>query len=155
MMAWWQTRSRREQNMLGVMIALLALVLGWLLILRPLAAARVAAEERHDAVLVRLAETRGRIATIKMLASQSPEPLGSPLPEFLRASAMQAGFTNAQVDPADNDRARLAIPAAKGAALLGWLDRLNGRGVFIERATLKPNSDATLAFDATFRARGE
>jgi general secretion pathway protein M len=155
MISWWQGRSAREQILLGAMTALLLIVLIWLLILRPLASAKASATERQEAAVTTLAATQSRIATVKMLASQSPEPLGSPLPDFLRASALQAGFTNAVVDLADNDRARLAIPAAKGAALLAWLDRLNGRGVFIETANLKPNSDATLAFDATLRARGE
>ena len=33
---WWRERSLREQRLLLVMLGLLVLVLGWLLIIRPL-----------------------------------------------------------------------------------------------------------------------
>ncbi len=155
MMAWWQGRSQREQILLGVMFGLFAVMFLWLGIMRPLASARDTAEERHRLAVTDFAARRGQIDAIKALKAKPPQPLGTALPEFLRISAGQAGFTNAMVDPGNNGRARLSIPAAKGAALFAWIDRLDGRGVFIERATIRPNSDATIAVEATFAARGE
>ncbi len=153
-MRWWQSRSERERLMLGVMIALMAAVFVWLAVLRPLAAARVAAEARHEAAVSDAGATRARIAAVQSLTAKAPEALGAPLPEFLRGSAGQAGFGNAVVDSAGNGRARLTIPSAKAAVLLGWIDQLDARGVFIERATIRTNSDATVALEASFAARG-
>lgn len=135
------------------MMALLVVIFAWLGVWRPLVAARAEAEARHASASAMLAETRTRIAVVKALAERAPDPLGMPLPEFLRSSAQQAGFSNAQIDPVNGDRARMAIPSARTAALIGWIERLEGQGVFIEQASLRPNSDSTIAIEATFRAR--
>jgi general secretion pathway protein M len=154
MKAWWASRSEREQLLLGVMIALMAAVFVWLTILRPLAAARKTAESRHQAATSEAGMVRAKIATVQRLAAKPPEALGAPLPEFLRGSAAQAGFTNAVVDGAGNGRARLMIASAKAIVLLGWIDQLDARGVFIERATIRTNSDGTIAIEASFAVRG-
>ncbi len=153
MSGWWTLRSPRERWLLIVMIALFLVIFAWLGVWRPLEAARVEADARHASASAMLAETRARIAAVKVLAERTPDPLGMPLPEFLRNSAQQAGFSNAQVDPANGGRARVAIPSARTTALIGWIERLEGQGVFIEQASLRPNGDSTIAIEATVRAR--
>ena len=55
-MSWWSERSRREQRLIQVMLGLAAIVLGWLLVVRPLTDSLAAAKARHDAAAVALGE---------------------------------------------------------------------------------------------------
>ena len=57
---WWATRSTREQRLLAVMFGLIALVLVWLLVVRPLGDALDRAKQRHNAAVLALAEARAR-----------------------------------------------------------------------------------------------
>ncbi len=56
---WWGARSARERRLLLVMLALAALVLGWLAVVRPLADALDAPKARHGAAVVALARGAG------------------------------------------------------------------------------------------------
>src|SRR6185503_170107 len=60
MSAWWHARSERERWLVGVMLVLAAILLGWLLIVRPLADALDAARMRHGETAVALAQARAR-----------------------------------------------------------------------------------------------
>jgi general secretion pathway protein M len=57
---WWATRTLREKRLLLFMTALLALVLIWFVIIRPLLDARAAAEQRLNAAVTELARARAK-----------------------------------------------------------------------------------------------
>ena len=58
---WWRGRAARASSgCCSVMLALAAFVLGWLLVVRPLADALDAAKTRHGAAVVALGEARAR-----------------------------------------------------------------------------------------------
>jgi type II secretory pathway component PulM len=155
MSGWWHGRSQREQMLVAIAGGLTFLVFFWLGVLRPLAAAGENAEARHQAAVASHGAMRARIDAAKALAATPATALGAPLPDYVRAAAGQAGFGNAAVDSSGNGRVRLAIPSAKAVALFALIDGLEAHGVFVEQASLRANSDATLAVDATLAARGE
>lgn len=150
---FWEGRTPREQRMLLVMFALLAVVILWLGIARPLGDALSDSRAR----LARAGEESGLIAmradelrAARRLASARVE--GS-LVSAIGLSASEAGFELARNDAQGDERAMVAMTSAKGAALFAWLGSLQARGIFVERIALRPNSDGTLAVDATLRAR--
>lgn len=150
---WWSGRSERERILLGIMGVLVALMLFWLLVIRPIDAARASAQQRLDLAT----EAAGRVAAVADNVRQArrltPVALSTTLPEAVGRAAEGAGFTLARLDPQGSDRVMIGISTARSPALFGWLAALQRQGVIVERMTLRTNSDATLAVEGTLRVR--
>lgn len=145
---WFKGRSLREQRLLLVMFALLAVTILWLGIYRPIDGALSAARARHADAVVRLGETRAKVAALKGLPRAGGAPAG-PLATLIAADATAAGFTAATVTPQGDRRATVTIPSARPAAAFGWIARLEARGIVVERLSARANSDPTLSLDVT------
>lgn len=147
---WWRARSAREQRLLAIMAVLAAFVLGWLLVVRPLADALDAAKARHGAALVTLAQARAREAAGRGAAGAAP---ALPVDSLLGQAAGEAGFAGARIASQGPARATIAIDAARPQALFAWLALLERRGLVVERLRAQANSDRTLSAEAALRAR--
>ncbi len=145
----WAARSIREQRLLLVMFALLALTILWLGILRPLGDASSAARERLDRATVDAGRIAARAEDIKQAKRGMPAALDTPLDTAVQQAASAAGFELSRVDLQGQDRLGIAIAAARAPALFDWLGGLARRGVLVEHIAIRPNSDATLSVDAT------
>ena len=155
LLGWWRTLTVREQRLLLAMVALLAVVLVWLLIVRPLNDALSAARERHGEAVVALAEAKAAAEAIKRLQSARPARLTAPLDTLLSASAGDAGFAVSRVEGSGPSRATVTIAAARPQALFGWVEQMERRhGLIVERLQATTNSDQSLAVEISFRARG-
>ncbi|HEU0134014.1 MAG TPA: type II secretion system protein GspM [Allosphingosinicella sp.] len=152
--ALWLARSPRERWLLGVMLALLALVVAWMLILRPLGDLLSAARERHGEAVANLAEARAQAAAIGGLERNRPAPLSGPLDMAIMAAASEAGFQLSGVQPEGPGRVSIAIAAARPPALFGWVERLEGQGFVVERLSASSNPDRTLSAQIVLRSRG-
>lgn len=149
-MNWWIERSRREQRLIQVMAALAVIVLGWLLVVRPLLDSLDAAKARHAAAVVALGEARARA-----LPGNAPgAPAAGPVDALVARTANEAGFTNARITSQGSERASVAIDAARPQILFGWAARLEQSGLRVERLTARTNSDRTVAAELTLRKRG-
>lgn len=150
---WWSGRSERERILLGIMGALIGLLLFWLLIIRPIDSAKASAQQRLDVAT----EAAGRVAAVADSVRQArrlaPVSLAASLPSAVGKAAEGAGFTLSRLDPQGPDRVVIGISTARSPALFGWLAALQQQGVIVERMTLRTNSDATLAVEATLRVR--
>lgn len=150
---WWRTRTGREKRLLLVMSALLALVLVWLFVIRPVGDSLSAARERHAAAVLRLAEARSQAAAIGALAG-ARTPLSAPLTTILNASASEAGFPVARAEPEGANRATLVLNAVRPQAFFGWVRQAEQRNdLLVERLSATTNSDQTLSVQITFRTR--
>jgi general secretion pathway protein M len=151
---WVEGRSRREQVLLATMAVLLAIVLGWLLIARPLAGAMESAKARRDAAVVALAEAQMRADRAN--AGPANVPVSPPLPlgDFVRAQARDAGFGAGTVSTDGPARARLALASARPQALFAWLASLQAQGVIVDSLRARANPDRTISVEATLRAQG-
>jgi type II secretory pathway component PulM len=99
----------RERRLLLVMTALLALVLIWFALVRPLLDARDAAEQRLNAAVTELARARAEAAVLKQqAASASASALPGPLDAFLVQSGGEQGFTGCRWWP--------TVPGARRSA---------------------------------------
>lgn len=149
-LAWWRERSLREQRMLLVMFALLAVTLLWLGVYRPLQARLSSARERHQEAVVGLGEVRAQAEALR--GSRATAPAG-PLAELVTRSAAEAGFANATVAPQGDRRLSVSVPSARPGPILGWIAGLEAQGVIVERFQARANSDPTLTVDLVL-ARG-
>lgn len=150
MSAWWATRSPREQKLLLVMFGLLALVLVWLLVVRPLGDAFDRAKQRHNIAVLQLAEARARS---NPRGTQSGGTPTLPLDALVTRTATEAGFTAARVTGGGPTIANFALDAARPQALFGWIATLEAQGVRVERLQARANPDRTVAVEASFSAR--
>jgi general secretion pathway protein M len=150
---WWSGRSERERIMLGIMGVLIALLLFWLLILRPIDNEKASALQRLDAATA----AAGRVAAVadgvRQARRLAPASLSAALPVAVGQAAEGAGFTLSRLDAQGPDRVVIGISTARSPALFGWLAMLQRQGVIVERMTLRTNSDATLAVEGTLRVR--
>ena len=145
-LAWWRARTLREQRLLLVMLALLAVTILWLGIYRPVQDALSAARERYQEAVVRLGEVRAQAAALRRTRGLAAS---GPLAPLVMQAAADAGFANAAVTPQGDRRAAVSIPSARPAPFLSWIAALEARGIVVERLSARANSDPTLSVDLT------
>jgi general secretion pathway protein M len=146
-LAWWSARSPREQRLLAVMAGLIALILLWLLVVRPLAAALDEAKTRHAAAVASLAQARARSPAA---VAAGPDRPALPVAASLRRSAAEAGFAAARVESAGAGRVSFAIDAARPPALFAWIAEIERSGIRVETLQARRNPDRTVRVQARF-----
>lgn len=151
---WWIGRTPREQRLLLIMAALAAILIAWLLVIRPLGDALSNARERHASAIIALADARGQADAIRQAEGEAPAALGMPLDVLLSQAAAEAGFPIARLERQGSNQATMTIEAVRPQAFFGWLAELESRGLIVERLTATTNSDQTLGVQFTLRERG-
>ena len=151
---WWRERSLREQRLLLVMFALILLVVGWLLVIRPLSDALDAAEARHAEAVTSLAEVRGRAEALRRLQGERNVSAPLPVDGFVSRTSAEAGFANARIAAQGPARATFALDAVRPQAFFAWVRLMERRGLVVDSLRARANGDRTLAVEAAFRARG-
>ena len=153
MLIWWRGRTSREQQLLLVMAGLSIIVLVWLLVVRPLDDALAEARERHGSAVVAVAEAREQAASIGRLERIAPGVLAAPLETMVSASATEAGFPIARLEPEGANQTTISIAAARPQAFFAWVGRMEAAGLVVERLSATANSDQTLSVKVTWRAQ--
>ncbi|WP_310498974.1 type II secretion system protein GspM [Sandarakinorhabdus sp.] len=144
-MPWWRARSRREQWLVGVMLALLAALLVWLVLLRPLASARAAAEARAGASVKALAEIRADAERIVLAQQRRAAQPSGPVIERVSARISTAGVAADQITAGGDGAVLVSIPAVRGPALLALVSALEqSDGLVIQQLTASRNADGTV-----------
>jgi general secretion pathway protein M len=154
-LAWWRTRTVREQRMLLVMGVLLAICFAWLAIVRPMDKALARERARHDRAVLARADARAEADAIMAITrGRGTAPAGS-IPALVGQRASEAGFTAARIEPEGDGRAAVVIDAVNPRVFFPWAAAIEQRdGLVVDSLSAKANSDATLAVRASFRARG-
>lgn len=150
---WWQERSDRERWMLGVMFALIGALLLWFAVIVPIATALVEARARHDAAVRLASSVSAKAAALKRFQAIPAPNLGGPPPAFAGQTATEAGLTLTRTDPVGADSVAIATANAPPGALLQWLASLEARGLFVDSLSIRADGSATVAAEATLRAR--
>lgn len=150
--AWFTGRSLREQRLLLVMAALMAVTLVWLLVIRPIGDALSAERQRHADAVVRLGATAAAVDAIREVRRQPPALTGT-LADTVRARAAEAGFVVASLTEDGPGRVRVGIAGARPAVLVPWLARLEANGVLVDAATLTDKGDRTVGVELVLKAR--
>ena len=136
------------------MLGLLALVLAWLLVIRPVSDALASARERHSDAVLAVAEARAQVEALRGLQQPASAALSGPLDTMLNQSATEAGFSVSRIEREAPNRATMVLDAVRPQAFFGWVDQMeSSRGLTVERLTATTNSDQTLAVQVTFGTR--
>ena len=149
MIGWWDARSARERWLVGAMLVLAAILLGWLLIVRPLADALDTARMRHGEAAVALAQARARAEP----ASASGPAASGPVDSIVARTAAVAGFPGARIASQGPGRAIVTLDAARPQALFGWIAQMEQAGLIVERLRAQANPDRTLSAEMSLGAR--
>jgi general secretion pathway protein M len=135
----WAARSTREQWMLGVMFGLMAVVLLWFGLVRPINAARVSTRTAMLDAADRNAGIRAKVAMLKRLPAQGASAgAATPLDQFVGQSAGEAGLTLERAQAQGEGRIDIAIASVRPIALFSWLAQLERQGVRVETMRAQP-----------------
>ena len=94
---WWRERTPRERGLLAVMLALMIIVLGWLVVARPLIQALDDARVRHGEAVLAVSEARAE-ADLRRRAALRPSPAVTlPVDRLIGETAAAAGFAGARI----------------------------------------------------------
>lgn len=154
LITWWRARTLREQRLLLIMFALMAVVLAWLVVVRPLGDALSDARERHGRAVAALAQAKAEADAIARLEQDAPAALAAPVEAVVGQSATEAGFPVTRAVRSDGNQAILTLASVRPRAFFAWLGQMQARGFVVERLTATANSDQTLAVELAIRARG-
>lgn len=153
---WYGSRSARERRLIGLMLAVAAPLLAWLLVVQPLSDAYDKALERHLQAIDRNGRVRAladpsRAARPAVVSTE----VGADLSLVVAEAATQAGLTldgNAASGP---DSVTIAIAQARPAAAVQWLRDFELRGILVEDLRMTPGADGTVSVNARLvRPRG-
>lgn len=151
-MPWWRDRSPRERVLLSVLAVLLAGVVLWLGVLRPLAAGRAAAAARHHGAAAALVDVQRMGLAIRAAEARASAARSVPVVDRVAARASAAGMTVASLDADGASGARLVIAAVRPEPLLAWLAGIErDDGLIIESVNITRNDDATVAAQISLR----
>lgn len=152
---WWETRTMRERWLFGVAGVLAALVLAWLLIIRPIDLLRESAKARHDSAVIALGRVESRLTEIENFSANPSTPVEGRISDIVMAEAVRVGFSTAQTEQVGTDGVRVIIGAVRPQTFFAWVADLEDRfGLDVDALTARPNADGTLSVDVTFR-RGQ
>ncbi|MEI6486465.1 MAG: type II secretion system protein GspM [Sphingomonadales bacterium] len=138
---WWTQRTARERWLIGIMAVLLAALSAWLLVVRPLAAARDAARADASAASARLAQARALHAAI----AARPAASAGPVIDTLNRRLAEAGLRPERLDAQGSGQALVEIAAINGRLLIFWAASLEQRdGLVIEELQASRNPDQSV-----------
>lgn len=139
--------SVREQILIGVMVGLLLVIVGYYGITRPLISAiTTVKQEQADAV-----QREGRImAKIDHLTGQGTQiaertVIDGPLDLFVRGSLSELGLSPTEVTAAGDTRITLTITPVSAPTLFGWIAAVEARGLIVSDMDVKPAEGSTLS----------
>lgn len=146
----WDGRTRREQRMLAVMALLVAAVVLWLGVVRPVTQWRDTAARDRVRAESGLAEVRLAVARLAPAQSGRPRIDARGLEPVVRQTAEAAGL---EITTGMDASGRLGFnaPRAPGAAVFGWLAALETtHGLRPVGLSVVENADASLQVEGAF-----
>ncbi|WP_261934558.1 type II secretion system protein M [Sphingomonas bisphenolicum] len=153
---YWAERSTREQWMLGVMFALLAVVILWFGVAMPLDRAQRSARDTLNEATDRNAAVRVAVKQLKALPRNAvvTGPV-APVDQFVSQSAGEAGLTLERAQAQGGDRIDIAIASVRPVALFSWLAALEAQGIRVDTMSARPSPTAGSVSVQAVLVRGE
>lgn len=150
---WFAGLTGRERTLVsiaGALVAAIVLVFG---IVLPLGRAHNAAQVRHRASVEASSRLLAQLAALEAPASTRTTLVG-PVSQVLAASADSAGFVLQSNQARGAQAATIAVPTARPAAALAWLDGLAAQGIILESLTMTPAADGSVSLNAVLHRAG-
>lgn len=145
MTAHWRRLAPREQRLLLLAAAVLALLLGYALLWAPWQAARERLRADNARLRADLAWLHQLAPQVQALRAQQPAAtaqVGGPLPVRLDASVRTAdlGEHLSRLEPAADGSVKLWLDDAPADGVLAWLAEVSAQGVAVESLGLGPGA---------------
>ena len=151
---WFVGRTRREQGLILLMLAIALPVLAWLLVVRPLKAAYDAALDEHLSAIDR----RGRVLALAEAAKSRPsrrlEANKADLQLVVTQAASEAGITLQSAKPSGANEVDVAVIGGRAITLGQWLAQFEARGIIVQEMAMAPLPDGTVTMSARLARRG-
>lgn len=154
MMREWIMRYRaltgRERVLVALALGLSAVVFAVYAVVLPVGHAYDAAQARWSEASDRAGRLRASLAALDH-ARPAPEAAAGAVGAVAATEAEQAGLVVQSNDARGDGQAQIAINGARAAAVFGWLERVQQRGLVVDALTLSPAADGTIAASVAIR----
>lgn len=151
---WWDGRTVRERRLLAAMVVLVAAVLVWLLVVRPVQAWQVGAADRRLEAEQSLTEVRAGLRIVAPSAAAPASATTEGLEPLVRRTAEAAGLT-VVTTMAPGGGLGIQMSQAPGRETFAWLAALEtDHGVKVCSLGVMENADATLNIDGALGQGG-
>jgi general secretion pathway protein M len=151
---WFIGRTKREQQLILLMLAIALPVIAWLLVVRPLSGAydqalddHLAAIDRHGRVLA-LAEAAKSTPTRRVQANKADLQL------IVAQAATQAGIALQGANASGANAVDVTVAGGRAAALGQWLAQFEAQGIAIQQMSMIPQPDGTVNMSARLARHG-
>lgn len=149
---WFAGLSRRERILVGIAGLLLAGMVGYYAIARPVAGAMKAAEQRYVDAVEQQARILVKVAALRQPADGETVRFSGAITAFVSQSAGETGIAVGSVVPQSDSRVNMVVESAKPTALFGWLARVEREGIAVESLSVDPAGNGTISATMTLRS---
>ncbi len=149
---WFAALSRREQILVAIAGLLLAGLVGYYGVARPMFGAMASAEEGYVEAMERQARIETKVAALSQPADGQVAKFSGTIDAFVSQSAGETGIAVASVTPQSGKRVNIVVESAKPTALFGWLARIEREGVAVESLSVNPAGTGTVSATLTLRS---
>ena len=150
---WFAGLSQREKILVGIAGLLLAGLVGFYGIARPMVGAMTSAEERYLASVEQQARIEAKVAALQQPTDGFVVRFSGAIDAFVGQSAGETGIAVASVMPQSDSRVNMVVESAKPTALFGWLARIEQQGIAVESLNINPMDNGTISATMTLRSQ--
>ena len=147
---WLAGLTSRERALVAVAAGLVAAIVLVFGIVLPLGSAHDAAHVRHRTAVEASSRLLAQLAALEAPPTRRAT-LAGPVSQVLAVSADSAGFVLQLNQAQGSDAATIAVPTARPAAALAWLDSLAAQGIVLDTLTMTPAADGSVSVNASMR----
>lgn len=149
---WFAGLSQRERILVGIAGLLLAGLVGYYGIARPMFGAMTSAEERYVEAVERQARIEAKVVALQQPVDGQVTRFSGAIDTFVSQSAGETGIAVASVTPQSDSRVNMVVESAKPTALFGWLARVEREGIAVESLSVNPAGNGAVSATMTLRS---
>lgn len=149
---WFAGLSQRERILVGVAGLLLAGLVGYYGVARPMVGAMAAAEQHYVDAVEQQARIEAKVAALGQPAEGAGGRFSGAIDAFVGQSAGETGIAVTSVTPQSDRRVNMVVESAKPTALMGWLARIEQEGIAVESLNINPRDNGTISATLTLRS---
>ena len=149
---WFASLSQREKILVSIAGLLLAGLIGYYGIARPMVGGMADAEQRYVDAIERQARIDAKVAALRRPADGSVVRFSGAIDAFVGQSAGETGIAVASITPQSDNRVQMVVESAKPTALFGWLARVERQGIAVEALNINPMDNGTISATLTLRS---